>query len=561
MSGRFARRTVAVVAVIAAAGLLSSAAQARPGDLDRTFAKQGKIVGGPSVGSLAVQADNKVLVLGSSSIARLNANGKPDKPFGDGKDDGSASVGTTGGEVDFGDLALQPDGKIVVIGTQRNFDAKTEALVVSRLTPDGELDPTFAGTGTVTIPLPGTGFLLENAGKNVAVQADGRIVAAVDWAGVTQIARLLPGGTPDPALGGDGMIEAGLGGVSRDLALTASGGIILVGSSGGGSSDFAIGNLNPDGTANAGFSGDGVQTTDFGADDAASGVALQADGGIVVGGTTSSKCGRATCSSFALARYGAGGELDPSFGTGGKTTASGPGGIEGSAVDVALTGDGKIIVAGGGLDFLVARFGSNGTLDPSFGEGGLTWTAFLGNYPAYANAMALGPDGKIVVGGLVYVEEFYDFSTIARYQVGDGPANVDADKLGDAKDRCARTFGTHSSGCPVIKRTLKLRYSKNGKKLTGHAGVNQVSGESLAGYRQSTARICQSKAGGKVTVFEQRKGPDRKVGKFSDSFFKISNPGRGTYYATVGRAFPTAFGPDGPVELCTASTSEPLKIG
>src|SRR5689334_529639 len=84
------------------------------------------------------------------------------------------------------------------------------------------------------------------------------------------------------------------------------------------------------------FSGDGKQTTDFGGADAAAAVAVQADGKIVVAGSSGGD--------FALARYGTDGTPDPSFSGDGMVTTD-LGGTD-AGQDVAIQADGKIVVAG-----------------------------------------------------------------------------------------------------------------------------------------------------------------------------------------------------------------------
>ena len=93
------------------------------------------------------------------------------------------------------------------------------------------------------------------------------------------------------------------------------------------------------------FSGDGKQTTDFGGSDAAAAVAVQADGKIVVAGSSGGD--------FALARYGADGALDPSFSGDGLVTTDLGGTDAGQAV--AIQADGRIVVAGSSGGELRAR--------------------------------------------------------------------------------------------------------------------------------------------------------------------------------------------------------------
>ena len=122
--------------------------------------------------------------------------------------------------------------------------------------------------------------------------------------------------------------------------------------------DFALARYNPNGSLDTSFSGDGKQTTDFGGFDEANGVALQADGKIVAVGARS----LAASDDFALARYNPNGSLDTSFSGDGKQTTDFGG--DDQAVGVALQGDGKIVVAGSASaptsvangDFALARY-------------------------------------------------------------------------------------------------------------------------------------------------------------------------------------------------------------
>ena len=118
------------------------------------------------------------------------------------------------------------------------------------------------------------------------------------------------------------------------------------------------------------FAGTGKTRVGFGGgDDQARGVAVQADGKTVVIGSSTNGSGK----DFSLARYNADGTLDPSFGAGGKilTTINQ---ISDLASAVKIQADGKIVVAGSShnglnMDFALVRYQADGSLDPSFGVG------------------------------------------------------------------------------------------------------------------------------------------------------------------------------------------------
>ena len=207
-------------------------------------------------------------------------------------------------------------------------------------------------------------------------------------------------GTPPSGFGGDGSA----------MALQADGKIVMVGGSG---SDFILARFNADGSLDTGFGIEGKVTTDMGSGnfepEEALGVAIQADGRIVVVGhatiPTSPPSPRLP-PTFALTRYDSGGKLDSSFGSGGRVS----GNVNGRAHAVAIQPDGKIVVAGeftfGSTngsdfgDFTVARFNFNGSLDLGFGGSGTGQLASdIGSSTNQARHIALQPDGAIVVSG------------------------------------------------------------------------------------------------------------------------------------------------------------------
>src|SRR5262245_59503870 len=100
-----------------------------------------------------------------------------------------------------------------------------------------------------------------------------------------------------------------------------------------------------------------------------------------------------------MARYNTDGSLDTSFGTGGEVVTD-FGGYFGAGRAVALLTDGKIVVAGagGGADFAVVRYNSDGSLDASFGSGGVVAITFA-DQGDEAESVTIQSDGKIVAAG------------------------------------------------------------------------------------------------------------------------------------------------------------------
>jgi uncharacterized delta-60 repeat protein len=175
------------------------------------------------------------------------------------------------------------------------------------------------------------------------------------------------------------------------------------------------------------FGGDGRVTTTFGTGhESANAVVIQSDGRILVAGDSSGM--------FALARYGADGSSDPSFGFGGKVLT--PIGAQvtffGYGIhDVAQQSDGKYVAVGTdeGFGFLVARYDSEGQLDATFGSGGIVRTEVGGG--GEAHAVEIQGDGRIVVGGTTADDESARDSAVVRYEA-DGSLDETFGALGIA---------------------------------------------------------------------------------------------------------------------------------
>jgi uncharacterized delta-60 repeat protein len=165
------------------------------------------------------------------------------------------------------------------------------------------------------------------------------------------------------------------------------------------------------------FGSAGKVTTDFGGNESAWGLAVQSDGKAVVAGT---RFDPGPSDDFVLARYTTSGALDSTFDGDGKVTTD-FGGRSDGADDVAIQPDGKLVAAGSGfpaqvrpLDFALARYNRDGTLDTTFGDGGKVLTTFEPNSIDRANAVLIQPDGKIVTAGSSRSGATGEFA-VARY--------------------------------------------------------------------------------------------------------------------------------------------------
>ncbi|MFI7412182.1 calcium-binding protein [Streptomyces sp. NPDC049627] len=430
------RAASALAAALAFVVAVPHGAYAAPGDLDTTFGTGGRVTITTSSYAegedVAVQPDGRIVSVGweqdpanldsEFALTRHNSDGSVDTSFGGG--DGEVLTDFEGGEDVAQGVAVQSDGKIVVVGRHQETDDEFAGccwFTVARYNSDGSVDTSFGGgDGWVS---PGLAGGAEEA-VGVAVQPDGKIVGGAYAGGWFAVVRYLPDGSPDSAFGGgDGVVmtsfsETGGGGATaQDMALQSNGKIVMAGYAGETSFDFAVARYNPDGSPDTSFSGDGKVTTDLGGYNWGQAVAVQSTGKIVLGGQSADR--------FTLVRYNLDGSRDTGFGTGGVATAD-FGGTSG-VTDLVVQPDDRIVAGGAGSagDFLLARFNADGTLDTGFGTNGLTTTDFGGS--DILRSLALQTDGKTVAFGY----NTAGLRALARYLGGAGtpppppPAGVD----------------------------------------------------------------------------------------------------------------------------------------
>jgi uncharacterized delta-60 repeat protein len=328
-------------------------------------------------------------------------------------------------------LAIQPDGKIVVAGMSEDNDEFIRFPVLLRYDTDGTLDETFDGDGACFIAAPEP--------TDVAVQSDGKIVVVGEYQGDFALARFDTGCTPDPTFSDDGFQRVDFAGGDdggRAVALQSDGKIVVVGSGGadtGVNYDFVVARFDTAGILDGSFSGDGWRRTNFGVNDHANAVAVQADGKIVVAGRTDGRTFESA--DFALARFTTEGTLDPTFsGDGRLRTNIGSFDV---AFDLALQTDGRIVAGGatssGWVDFALARYTSTGALDTTFSDDGKRRTDFSdGNDEAHG--LAIQANGRIILAGSANPpgETDADVFALARYRPS---GKLDLTFSGDGKVR------------------------------------------------------------------------------------------------------------------------------
>src|SRR5947208_1320082 len=272
------------------------------------------------------------------------------------------------------------------------------------------------------------------AGSNsyyCSILCRGMVTAAIvlTWLISSQLAQAAAGDL-DPTFGTAGMVMTDINrstDIANAVAVQADGKLVVVGETYKHNDytgeDFAVARYNTDGTLDTTFGARGKVRTDFpGLAAVRSSVVIQPDGKIVVAGGAFPLF--TFLGDFKVVRYNPNGSLDTSFGDGGIVTTSFPG--DGSyAFAVALQSDGKIIAAGtdfvdfnpgdmSNTDFALARYNPDGSLDTTFGNGGTVTTDFLGNQDDVFSVL-IQPDGKIIaVGSANSPVDYYDFAA-ARY--------------------------------------------------------------------------------------------------------------------------------------------------
>jgi uncharacterized delta-60 repeat protein len=273
----------------------------------------------------------------------------------------------------------------------------------------------------------------------------------------TATALASPGDLDATFGGGDGVVTTAIGTVDQAFGMTidASGRILVVGSAfaTGTKKDFAIARYDAGGTLDPTFGGgDGVVTTNFstGSYDEAFDVSVDATGRIVAAGTSTS----GTQSDFAVARYLDDGSLDPSFDGDGKVVTDVAGGAD-VANALAIAGGG-VVVAGGAFtgattDFAVVRYTDAGALDASFDGDGVATTDFAGGNDV-ATAIATDAGGNYVVGGSAENGANKDDFALARYDAtGALDPKLDTDgKLVTTGNDQARDLAIDAAGRIVL---------------------------------------------------------------------------------------------------------------
>nr|WP_294859352.1 T9SS type A sorting domain-containing protein [uncultured Fluviicola sp.] len=451
--------------------ILQTAVFGQAGSLDNTFATGGKFYTSlgtfnDGINAIAVQSDDKIVLGGYTQLSyvtsdfaliRCNADGTLDPGFGTGgiviTDVESRSQGSS--------VAIQSDGKILLGG----FSGWYINLV--RYNGDGTLDTGFGTGGKVITDVEG--YYSEKC-KSLTILSDGKILVggygqhSANDNPYFMLLRYNSDGSLDDTFGINGKV-IGSEGKANSMVVQGDGKIILGGSF---NFSFAMERYHTDGTIDNAFGLNGQVITPIGNSGEANSMSIQNDGRILLGGWSIN----VSNSEFALARYTNDGTLDNTFGVGGiALTAIGVPSPQNSGNALSVQNDGKILFAGSAknsfnyTDFAAVRYENNGSLDGTFGTGGKVLTP-MGNTYSTGRAMSIQGDGKMLLGGVSYIDSTTDFS-VARY-------NTDA--FGSVDESCCKEFacsiypnplntsGTLQFNAPLTHAELKI-YTMYGQEV------------------------------------------------------------------------------------------------
>ena len=513
LSLSMAAGVLAAIALLGASGTALGAA----GDLDPTFGTGGKasldLGGREALSAVALRPDGRIVLGGRRGgdrglVAQLQAAGGLDGSFGGG--DGWTTLDQAA--TNIGDIALQPDGRVVVAGT-----ISTNALV-ARMTSDGAPDPSFAGgAGFSALAYGGTDSL-----AGVVLQPDGAIIGAGTSsgslrtdAGIVRV-RSPEGGLDTGFAEGFGVLIPYLG-VARseaaDVALQPDGRIVITGSRReADNQNLLVARATSAGVEDPTFGGgDGWTTIELGAAETGEAVAIQPDGKIVVAGSTYK--GSSSFEDTVVARLLPDGTPDPSFGSGGVAVIDVA--VSDSAQALAVQPDGKILIAATSSsafrvssDMNVIRIRSDGTLDPTFGTNGRASVDFGADESA--RDLGLRPDGRVVLAGVRGPSGNPDDIVVAQLQADSPPAPIQGGGAGGGGGGGGGVASVPKASCAGKRATIVGTPGRD--RLRGTAGPDVIAalgGDDTVTGLGGADIVCGGAGADRLTGGA---GPDRLIG-------------------------------------------------
>lgn len=377
--------------------------------------------GAASFGAVGEMSDGKIVATALADgnqfdVARYLPDGTPDP-----------SMGTNGVLViqsssSWGVRYAWPlaNGQFLLGGSKPygSTSSSFASFLLERINADGSIDPTFGTNGVATLLIGTAGQqdsmsgLVVDSGGNILFTGLNTTTSTGVQRGV--LARFLPGGTPDPSFGNNGVAFTASAATPAGVYLQGNGGILVTAmmDASGANRDFGLMRFTSAGVADTSFGTSGLARTDFaGKYDTPCGLVIQGDGGILVGGTVNIPAPtpsqpNAVQTRYGLARYLANGQLDSGFGTSGKLTGSVGDPTTTASLPTALAQqpDGRLILAGqtlaaGVAEPFIVRLGASGAPDTTFGVGGVVTTAAGAGPVGRWNAVRLDHNGRILAAG------------------------------------------------------------------------------------------------------------------------------------------------------------------
>lgn len=473
-----------------------------PGDFDTSFSGDGfdaVRVGSQSHegNAIAIQSDGKIVVAGDQQnnliLLRYRPNGTLDSTFGGG--DGIVVANLSGPDEQATDMAIQPDGKIIIIGT--SDEAK---LIMARYNPNGTLDTTFATNGKYAKSVLPGGFTLSGG---IALLPSGKFIVCGSFFDDARnqydffIARFNANGKIDKTFGGgDGIVLTDFADewdFGRDIVRQSDGKLVVVGGANVGAfTALAVVRYNANGTLDTTFGGgDGK----FNAGVASYGAKVKAlsGGKLLIGGNVNND--------FLLVQMLENGDPDPAFGGGDGVATHNFGATSDSLIDLARLPGGNIVAVGRASDatenIAIARFTGAGVLDLSFSEDGQILLTQGETYNS-GNAVAIQPDGKIIFTGRMEMSgDTYIYTARLHNETlrnADFEQNKNGDTLPDywkGKSLSNDTLVCNNPGIPAFSGdcAFRMRGDTDGKRerLTQDFNVAGFGGDefTLTAYIES----------------------------------------------------------------------------
>lgn len=380
--------------------------------------------------AVKLQPDGKILAYGGvdagTVVARYNNNGSIDTGFGDNGIIRCNSVPPVEGN---NTLVIQPDGKILVLGMQWSQpvpNTYTTQFVVERYNTNGSYDTSFAIDGRVVTAF-GSQHDMPQA---IALQPDGKIMVVGTSLSNNYrfaIARYTANGILDTTFDGDGKVitafGAGTSGIANFVTIHPDGKILVLGTSGSTTTHLTLAKYNSNGSLDTSFDNDGIATNTFSADDTSSSITSvleQADGKFLVTTSAYQYGSYDQPNDFVTRRYNSDATTDVSFGINGKVATAFQAGFS-NIENSVIQPDGKIVVVGYSHalssdqnEANIVRYQSNGAIDTAFGSTGKVTTVFDSTNDE-SNILLIQPDDKLIVIGTKrnHTDNGYLFKDIA----------------------------------------------------------------------------------------------------------------------------------------------------